>query len=165
MLELIRTYFAYQHWANQRVLDAAGRLSAEQLTNIDLVRIFPIRDTFVHIMWGQQVWLERWRALPQSPQFDPNDFPDLASIRTRWRRLDRDTDRFLEELTEERLLAPITYTDQRGNTWTYPLWKPMLHQANHATYHRGEIAALLTRLDVPPGELDVLRMFDGYQPS
>ena len=42
-----------------------------------------------------------------------------------------------------------------------PLWRAMLHQANHQTYHRGEVAAVLTHLGASPGELDFNRMFDG----
>ena len=37
----------------------------------------------------------------------------------------------------------------------------MLHQASHATYHRGEVAEVLTYLGYSPGELDFFRMYDG----
>ncbi|MER3418993.1 MAG: hypothetical protein C4290_00025, partial [Chloroflexota bacterium] len=36
------------------------------------------------------------------------------------------------------------------------LWQLLLHQANHATQHRSEVAYLLTQMGHSPGDLDLL---------
>ena len=52
------------------------------------------------------------------------------------------------------------YVNFQGETWTYPLWQQLLHQVNHATQHRSEVAAQLTRFRHSPGWLDFLVYLD-----
>jgi uncharacterized damage-inducible protein DinB len=161
MLDLILTYYRYQQWATARILETAERVPFDRLTTPVLPGFDPIRSALLHTMWAQQLWLHRWQGLPPVPMVEPDDFPSLAAIRDRWSAIDAETDRFLAALTEDQLAAPVTYAGNQGGSFTYPLWQLMLHQANHATYHRGEVAAGLTALGASPGELDLLRMFDG----
>lgn len=149
-LELIATYYRYQQWANRRIFEAAERTPFEQLTVPVLSGFDPVRAALVHTMWAQRLWLDRFQGLPRVPEFKPAHFPDLASLRQRWEEIDAETVAFIETLTDERLAE--------GDP---PLWRAMLHQANHQTYHRGEIAAVLTHLGASPGELDVKRVYDG----
>jgi len=44
------------------------------------------------------------------------------------------------------------------------LWQQVVHQVNHATYHRGEVAATLTQLGQSPGDLDLLIFIDETEP-
>lgn len=161
MLELIRDYYRYQQWATARILEAAAGVPYEQLTVSVLPGFDPVRSALVHVMWAQLLWLHRWQGLPRIPDVDAGAFPDLESLRTRWQEIDQATDAFIDTLSDERLAATFSYAGLQGGTFEYPLWKAMLHQANHATYHRGEVAAVLTHLGASPGELDVLRLYDG----
>ncbi len=42
----------------------------------------------------------------------------------------------------------------------YPLWQMMLHQVNHATQHRSEVAVIWTQFGHSPGALDLLHDLD-----
>jgi uncharacterized damage-inducible protein DinB len=152
--ELISTYYAYQQWANQRILEAAATVPFEQLTVPVLSGFDPVRSTLVHMMWAQQLWLRRFVGEPEVPHVEPEAFPDLPALHARWNAIDAETNEFLASLTAEQLAAGLPGRDM-------PLWRAMLHQANHQTYHRGEVAAVLTHLGASPGELDVNRMYDG----
>jgi uncharacterized damage-inducible protein DinB len=161
MRELVESYYDYQQWANQRVLETAQRVSFDLLTNSQIDGFLPVRDTLTHIMTSQQLWLERWQGIEPAPELQPEDFPTIDSIAQRWELVDQNTDAFRRPLTDEQLATEISYQGKQGGTFTYPLWQAMLHQANHSTYHRGEVAAVLTHLGASPGELDFFRMFDG----
>jgi uncharacterized damage-inducible protein DinB len=50
----------------------------------------------------------------------------------------------------------VTYTNPRGHIFALPLGPLMLHLANHATHHRGELVAMLAILEVPHPEDDLL---------
>src|SRR3989475_9115651 len=53
----IQVLYEYDRWANNRVLQAASTLSAEELTR-DLGGSFPsVRDTLVHIVRCEEGWL------------------------------------------------------------------------------------------------------------
>ncbi len=160
-LELITTYYRYQQWANQRILETAEQVPFEKLTVSILPGFDPVRSALVHTMWAQLHWLHRFQGLPRVADFDPADFPDVAAIRQRWEEIDAATFAFIDTLTEERLAQFGAAIGSDRQPLPYPLWQVMLHQANHQTYHRGEVAAMLTALGASPGELDLNRMFDG----
>lgn len=159
-VDTIREYYAYTRWANGRVLDCAEQLSEEQVHHSDGPANWSIRDLLVHVMSGQERWLSRWQGRqggPEPPLLDPTGFPDIASIRARWAQVDADTEKFLVGLTEDDLSREVSYHNLQGKPLTHRLGQQLMHQANHATYHRGEIAALLTRFGASPGEIDYLR--------
>ena len=160
LTDVILDYYGYTRWANQKVLDQALLLTEEKFLATDLDNVWPIRDTLVHIMAAQALWLDRWRGIEGSTLWDPRQFPTVESIQGRWESIDAETEAFLANVTDEDLSADLTYRGGDGRAFTRPLWKQMLHQANHATYHRGEVAALLSRYGLSPGEIDFLRYED-----
>jgi SAM-dependent methyltransferase len=92
------------------------------------------------------------------------DFADLDAVRTRWDQIEADTRRFVAALTEHDLNRIVAYRNTRGQRWAYPPWQQMVHQVNHATQHRSEIALLLTRFGHSPGDLDLLVFVDQHEP-
>lgn len=158
--ELIRTLYAYSAWANGRILDCAAELTHDQLFTSGVASFGSIRDTLVHAMAAQWLWLSRWKGVSPRALFSPDDYPDLASIRRRWEEVERDTHLFVGALDEDSLARVIAYTNTKGKPFAYPLWQLMLHQANHATQHRSENAAMLTQFGRSPGELDFVRYLD-----
>jgi uncharacterized damage-inducible protein DinB len=58
----IQLLYEYDHWADNRVLQAAAGLSTEAFTR-DLGGSFrSVRDTLVHIIGGEWIWLAYWRT-------------------------------------------------------------------------------------------------------
>ena len=160
LTRVIRELYDYNAWANIRILDTAAALTPAQMIAPGGASFDSVRDTLVHAMGVQWLFLERWngrfpRALPE-----PATFPDLAAIRTRWNEIEHDTQAFVAGLDEARLAADFAYVNLQGETWTYPLWMQMSHQVNHATQHRSEAAVLLTQLGHSPGWLDLLYFVD-----
>jgi uncharacterized damage-inducible protein DinB len=84
------------------------------------------------------------------------DFPNLQSVQERWGPIEAETQRFIDTLDPAKLGEVVSYVNTRGETWAYPLWQQMLHQVNHATQHRSEVAAMLTQFGCSPGDLDIL---------
>jgi uncharacterized damage-inducible protein DinB len=159
LIAVIRDLYDYNAWANTRILDTAAELSREQLLAPGGASFESVRDTLVHTMAAQWLWLERW--LGRSPRAFPEaSFTDLAAIRARWDEIERATQVFVAALDDGKLAADVTYTNFQGETWTYPLWQQMTHQVNHGTQHRSEAAALLTHLGHSPGWLDLLYFVD-----
>jgi uncharacterized damage-inducible protein DinB len=159
MLEAIRELYAYSAWANARILETAGQLTQEQLTaqgdGSD-----SIRDTLVHTASAHWLWLERWRGASPTELWDPTDYPDVVTLRTRWNEVEDATSHYLATLREPDLARVVSYVNFQGETWAYPLRQQLLHQVNHATQHRSEAALLLTRLGHSPGWLDLLVYVD-----
>jgi uncharacterized damage-inducible protein DinB len=162
MLEGIRDLYAYNAWANARILETTERLTAEQFTTPE-DGSGSIRDTLVHTASAQWLWLERWRGTAPRELWDPAEFPDVATLRTRWQKVEEATSDYIASLRESDLARLVSYVNFQGETWAYPLWQQLLHQVNHATQHRSEAALLLTRLGYSPGWLDLLVYVDGKE--
>jgi uncharacterized damage-inducible protein DinB len=155
MLQALRFLYDYNTWAMQRVLEAAERLRLQQFV-AGQDGHDAIRDVLVHTVWAQWIWLERCRGASPTSLWQPGEFPYVATLTARWRAVDAVTHNFLDALTAEDLDRVISYQNFAGETWHYPVWQALLHQANHAQQHRSEAALLLTRAGSSPGNLDLL---------
>jgi len=159
-LQDLRALVDYHYWARDRLLDAAGRLSAEQLTR-DLGNSFPsIRDTLVHLYGAERIWCARWEG--ESPQGMPNpaDFPDLARIRAVWLEQEQRVRAVLEKLGEQGVGQPITYRTLNGEPQTQPFWQMLQHLVNHGSYHRGQVTTMMRQLGAaPPKGMDLIAFY------
>lgn len=148
----IRTLYAFDRWANRRMVDASADTFAD------------VRETVVHILWSEWIWLERW--LGQSPKkvFDAEEFLSAAEVRARWSPVERGQQDFIAQLTDQRLVQRIAYENVRGERWEYTLGQMMQHVVNHSTYHRGQVMRALRQLGRTPPATDYLIYFDEGEP-
>ena len=145
--------FAYERWANARVLDACRKLTAEQYVAEPVPGWSSVRSTVYHIAVATEFNL---RALAGDPDNHIPTEADLATVDDMARLLERAYGR-LEELgptlTPERLNSMLTLRAV-GRTFTLPLWAMLRHIVNHSSYHRGQIASKLKRLEIEPPNTD-----------
>lgn len=159
MIDQIRDVYAYNAWANARILDTAALLDRDAFP-VQHPGAGSLRDILVHTAWAQWIWLRRWQGESPGERWDAADFPDLPTLRSRWADVETATARYLAALDAGELDRDISYVNFAGQTWRYPLWQMLLHQVNHATQHRSEAALLLTQAGHSPGDLDFLRYID-----
>jgi uncharacterized damage-inducible protein DinB len=164
LLEIIRSLYEYNVWANQRVLLAASNLTPEQFLAPEGTSYPSVRDTLVHTMSAEWIWLSRWQGTSPRAMLEAIDFLNLQSIQKRWNAIEAETLRFIEQLNLPQLDEVVSYLNTRNEKWAYPLWQQMFHQVNHATQHRSEVAAILTHFGCSPGELDYLVYLDVLTP-
>jgi len=159
-LESIRALYRYDSWANERVLDLASQLTPADFTR-DLKSSYgSVRDTLTHIVWAEWIWLQRWNSVSPRLVFSPADFPELGTLRERFKTVAAERSAFLKSLTAEKLPQVIEYTNPKGETWRYPLWQQLYHVVNHSTYHRGQLTTMLRQLGVAPTMTDFLVYYD-----
>ena len=158
--EMVATMYRYNTWANDRILDTAAELSADEYRSPGGASFDSVHETLVHIMGAQWLWLSRWKGTSPAALPPADAFADLGALRRRWAEIEADTQAFLAALTEPQLERVIEYRNFEGERWAYPLWQQMLHQVNHGTQHRSEVAMLLTRFGHSPGWLDFLYFID-----
>jgi uncharacterized damage-inducible protein DinB len=145
----VHALFAYDRWANARLLEAVGRLSRADFTRELGGSVGSVRGTLVHVLWGERRWLQFWREGSLMPDPDVGAFPDVATLATAWADLARDRTRFAESLTDGRLVTEVSV---RGGRYT--LGELIQHAVSHSTYHRGQVALLLRLLGETPPATD-----------
>ncbi len=147
--------FAFNKWANARMLEACRKLTPEQYAAEPVPGWASVRFTVHHIAVVTEGWL---RGLANDP--DPN-FPteaELATVDDAARLLDRAYQRFdqlLPTLTPEWLNTLVTL-QRRARKATLPPWAVLRHIVNHTTYHRGQVASKLKRFGVQQPETDFI---------
>src|SRR2546422_11320352 len=97
----IKNLYDYNRWANDRTIEAASRLAPEQFTRDLQSSHRSVRDTLAHILAAEWIWLERWNGTSPKALFDPADFPNLESVKSRLDEVDEERARFVEGLTDE----------------------------------------------------------------
>ncbi len=155
-----RELFRYNYWARDRQLEACAKLSPQQFMQ-PMGSSFPsMRDTLVHLLQVEWIWLERWNGRP--PKVWPSDaeFTGLDKVTERWKVVEQDMWKFLGRVSEQELRRDLTYVNFKGETWTYKLWRMMLHVITHQGYHRGQVTTLLRQLGKPAPMVDYLAAFD-----
>ena len=158
--EDIGQLFRYNRWANGTVLKAVATLTPEQLSR-KVGGSFPsVRETLVHVLGAEWIWLRRWKGDSPKALLSAVEFPDLDSIKTRWREVESEQMEFVGQLTDASLKAPLKYVNLKGISFQYPLGRTMQHVVNHGTYHRGQVTNFLRQLDVQPASTDFVAYFD-----
>jgi uncharacterized damage-inducible protein DinB len=143
----VLTGFAYNRWANQRLLKAAGELSAEELNREIGGSFGTIKGVLRHLLWGERGWLRYWREGTFPPDLSPADLPDLPSIVAGWKSHDEEKAAFIRELTDEKLRAPCPVDDD-----PYVLAELIQNILVHSTHHRGQVVHMLRQLGKTPPE-------------
>jgi uncharacterized damage-inducible protein DinB len=156
MLETIRLMYGYTRWADGRMFDAVSKLSPEQWTKDLGSSLKSARDTVVHLVSAQWIWISRWTGEVPPGMWTAADYPTQASIREKWEPLAGRLAGFVAEQTEESLAKPLTYKNLKGEQFTYPLGQLMLHTSNHSTYHRGQVTTLIRQLGGQPMSSDLV---------
>lgn len=150
----------YNRWANARLFEAVLALSTEQFTKDLTSSHRSVRDTLVHIVSGEWIWLKRWQGQSPKSMFDPAEFPSLAALRAKWAEVEREQMNFVRGMTEVSLKKFVAYENIQGENWRYPLGHMMQHLVNHSTYHRGQVAAMLRQLGAEAVATDFLVFLD-----
>jgi len=156
MLETIRLLFDYTRWADGRMFDAVSKLSPDQWTKDLGSSLKSARDTAVHVVSAQWIWLSRWKGEVPKGMWAAADYPTPASIREKSESLAKELAGFVVEQTEDSVARPLTYKNLKGESFTYPLGQLMPHMVNHSTYHRGQVATLMRQLGAQPISTDLV---------
>src|ERR1700722_17909709 len=139
--------FAYNHWADRRVLGACRKLTAEQYGAEPVPGWSSVRSSIVHIAVVTEGWLSGFEGESDRGVLTEAELPTVDDAERLFDRASEIFDKLAPKLTPEWLAAPRTM--RRGNrSAILPPWVVLRHIVNHSTYHRGQVASKLKRLGV-----------------
>ena len=150
------THLDYTLWASSKLLDAATRLTPDQISRDLRVSHTSVLATLQHIYYADRTWLARLTG-QQIPFADLDPGPSLDDLKEAWPRVIAGLRSFVESSTD--LETDLTATRLNGATFTCARWKIILHVVNHATLHRGQVMAMLRQLDQVPPATDLFYFY------
>ena len=150
----------YDRWANLRLLRAAMELGWEAFQK-PVGGSFPsLHGTFVHLLWAEHLWLERWQGNSIALTLDGSSYPDAETLLAAFEKVHAKQLDYLGGLPSFAADQIITYVNFQGQTWRYPLGEMVQHLVIHSAYHRGQAASQLRLLDALPPQTDYLLYVD-----
>lgn len=156
MQDDLRSLFTYNRWADRLVLDACRALGPGGYERVPMPGWTSIRATLVHVADATSIWARRIEGEAVTARLAEADVPTLDDVAALMARGHDAFDRLLATLPPERLAAPWTYRNLDDHELTLPLWAVFRHVVNHATYHRGQVAAKIGRLGGTPPKTDLV---------
>lgn len=153
--------YEYNNWANEKLLEAVSHLENEEFARDLLSSFRSIRDTMVHVLGVEELWLSRWMGEQGRTLLRPDDFPTSTYLASQWDNFRDQINGFLSSLTEENLTEKISFKNIKGITYSLELWKQLLHVTNHSSYHRGQAVTMIRQLKKQPPSLDLIYYYLG----
>jgi uncharacterized damage-inducible protein DinB len=132
----IKTHLKYSTWASQRLLDAAKKLSPDDLTRNVGVSHGSILGTLSHIHFADRIWYSR--------VVDPNE----PAIQRKW-------EAWAEKVQDADLGRMVASKSVDGIAYEIPADKAVLHLVNHNSLHRGQVMAMIRQLGIAPPPTDL----------
>jgi uncharacterized damage-inducible protein DinB len=134
----------FNHWADCKVIDWLHQINDEQWEQVNISSFSSIRETAIHIVSAEKIWVENWLRIPD-PIFLSMEFKgtkkELIEI---WKKSSVDIKTFVEGCPEENYLQPVNFKYPRdGRIGNMAFWQTVAHAINHSTYHRGQLVTLL----------------------
>src|SRR5262245_37651258 len=119
----IQVLYAYNRWANARVLGAASKVGEAQFLAPTTFPHGGLRGTLVHTLFAEWIWRQRWLGEAPNVRWKPEDFSTFQILKTRWLAEELKLMEFVDGLTEERLQAEFDYISTEGQAHRRIVWE------------------------------------------
>ena len=156
MKDDIFSLYAYNRWADRRIMTALRNLSAGDYTR-ELGGGWPSpRATFVHLAGATDAWSERFVGRDTTKLPAETDLPLLENAVSVLEAAQTKLEELLPTFTAEQMASPFTWKNLAQQERTAPFWAVLRHVVNHGTYHRGQISSMVRRLGGKPLATDMV---------
>lgn len=148
--------YEYGWWANKKLFAVISRLSTEEFTRDVAGSYGSIRNTLVHTMSAEWGWLERCGGEKRGPKLEGSAYPTLDSVSDQWAKVEGHVRAFLAGLKDADLRRSIEFQFPGGPKQQSTMEEMLLHAANHAVHHRGQVSMIVRMLGRAPGDVDLM---------
>src|SRR5690606_35054609 len=128
----------YNRAANERLLEACGRVSIETLLAERAAPLGSIAGLPEHVLAADQEWLARFQGdLGARLRTGVRQGFDLAAFTMSRTAMDDRIEAFVTDLVDDDLTRPLSYTNSSAVKIDGPVSRLLAHMFNHQTHHRG----------------------------
>lgn len=148
----------YQHWANEVLFSAADHLKPAFLTSDQGLFFKSIHHTVDHMLLVSQVWQARLRGETRAaePDYKTIQHPDWRDLKNALRKETRHLQDWLDSQPDAWFEGKINYIANDGRMKDNWVRDALNHLYTHYAHQRGQVSAVLTRLDAPFPEMDFI---------
>ncbi|HEY2584373.1 MAG TPA: DinB family protein [Tepidisphaeraceae bacterium] len=140
-IQAIRFLWRYMVYADAQIIAAAETVSDEGYSREQNISVGSLEKLLNHAMLAQRTWLQRLNGLDVMYVDDPA--PTRKELPGRWAAVHQELLAFADVQTPGSLQRVIRSRNRGGKRFELPTWTVMLHVADHATYHRGQLNSMI----------------------
>lgn len=161
MHAVIQELYQYNDWATRRLLEAMRQLTPDEYRAPGCSGHGSIRDTFAHLLATQRGWFSWFDgSLPPSEaiavKIAPDEVDTIDQAQSVAAEVEAQLARCIATLDDDALARVWSWSLPGGRTGALPLWKMIVHVANHSTHTRAQIVSAMGRVGKSPGNLDLI---------
>jgi uncharacterized damage-inducible protein DinB len=165
-----REYFlmlaGYHVWAQRRLLDSLDPVNDTDYHADQGLFFRSVHRTLNHLLVVDLLWQGRLTGKPfLISDLDQELVKERARLRDEMLGAAEKLRGLVADLDETRIGTVNAYVDTEGRRREFPLSLQLAHAFNHATHHRGQVTAVITRLGVESPVLDMPVFFATQLPS
>lgn len=157
--DTLRTHLRYTEWASKRLVEAATKLTEEELNRDFKHADKSVLGTLVHVFAADRVWISRVKGNVPARFIDIEKDGHLSVLQSEWPKVLAEWHDYAAGLTDEGVGEVAHYKDMKGNAHATPLWQIILHVVNHGTHHRGQVSAMMRSMGHSPLPLDLIAYY------
>lgn len=156
--EMLIKEFAYNHWANGRILDQAEKVTPEQWA----LKVDPegrsLGELLYHLFSIERVWrlLSAHGLIREGEIPGMDQLADVAALRAFSDTEAQYMEVLLRDWSVDSFSEEVLVTRWDGRTYPLVRWHMLHHLLLHSMQHRSEAAVLLTQYGRSPGDIDFL---------
>lgn len=146
---------AYETWANERSLASLTTVAPEERTRAAYVRATQLLP---HVAIARMIWLMRLRGVPFEHPADWFPSWENEKVGAECKNLDTQWRDYLGSLRDADLACEVHYTSSEGMPYIATVEDICTHVFNHSTYHRGQLARLVSESGGQRASTDLIAM-------
>jgi len=147
-IETIRFLWRYMVHADDQIMAAADTVPPENFDQEQGISFGSLPKLLNHARNAQKTWLARLNGADVPYIDDP--VPPRTELAAQWSAIHRELLAFADALTPQSLIKTIRSRNRAGKRYEMSAWAVMLHVADHATYHRGQLNTMIKRAGGTP---------------
>lgn len=155
----VRELFAYNAWANRRIFAALRTVPSEAYFRDLKSSHGGLHGTLSHLVWAEQLWLNRWMGRPKPAVYQGKDLATLDAAARRWEEIERERVTLLDAFTDPRLDETVVVQPSTGGAFRHTFREMFRHAVDHSSYHRGQIVTMLRQVDVTPPNTGLIAFY------
>ena len=153
-MDYLKSLMRYKAWANELVFAAAAKLPEAELTAPRRIVFGSMLRTLNHVYAMDEVWRAHLEARPHGyTTRNPEACPPLPELREAQKAIDAWFVQYADLLSGEDETVDFRFIGGAPGSMTRR--DILLHVANHGTYHRGNVAAMMYQAGVAPPTTDL----------
>lgn len=144
---LIDDLYAYNDWANHRVLQMAEGLSDAHLDAKQPMGFGTLRATLHHVALAERLWLDRWLLKPWVPLNTDVGGATVSELGQRFREVSAERRELLDQERANGYSRMVDYQNTAREPFRHRLRELLIHVANHGIHHRAQALSFLRSAD------------------